>query len=200
MIPAVARALADILAGNASSIGTDQIDFDHPRVDRGRGSRLNLYCYELRPTEKRLSLTPDRENPKTREEAKKIVWFDICFLITAWDCTAIGEQHLLSEALTQLLSHHGLPDQLLPATVRGHGTVAIEISAIGSSHAIALWNALGIPLRPALYVTVTIPVQVSTEASLSGNESRLQTHPMKVLDSGSRKASQGIDRNLSAMY
>lgn len=175
MIPAVAQTLANILAGNASSIGTEQIDFDHPTVDRGIGPRLNLYCYELRPTEKRLSFTPDQENPKTREEPKKIVWLDISFMITAWDSTAIGEQYLLSAALTQLLSHHWLPDRLLPATVRGHGTVAIEISALGTSHAIALWNALGLPLRPALYVTVTIPVQVSTEASLSGNGSQLQT-------------------------
>ena len=175
MIPAVAQTLANILAGNASSIGTDQIDFDHPTVDRGIGPRLNLYCYELRPTEKRLSCTPDRDREKTSQELEEIVWLDISFMITAWDSTAIGEQHLLSAALTQLLSLHGLPDRLLPASLRGHGTVAIEISAIGSSHAIALWNALGVPLRPALYVTVTIPVQVSTEASLSGNGSQLQT-------------------------
>lgn len=165
MIPVVAQSLAEILAGNACSIGKDQIDFDHPTVERGIGPRLNLYFYELRPTEQRQSLTEDQD--KTSQKAETIVWFDRSFLITAWDCTAIGEQHLLSEALTQLLSHHWFPENLIPATMRGHGTVAIAISAIGSSHAIALWNALGVPLRPALYVTVTIPVSVPTEASPS---------------------------------
>lgn len=113
MIPAVARALADILAGNAPSIGTNPIDFDRPKQEREKESRLqsrlNLYCYELRPTEKRLSFTPDiREKQKTREEPKKIVWLNICFLITAWDCTTVGDRHLVSAAVTQVLNYHSL--------------------------------------------------------------------------------------------
>jgi hypothetical protein len=163
MIPAVAQTLAEILAGNASSIGTEQIDFDRPTVDRGIGPRLNLYCYELQPTEQRQSLTQNKDKKIQQPEA--IVWFDLSFLITAWDSTAIGEQHLISEALTQLLSHQWLPEELLPTVLRGHGTLPIGISSIGFSQAIALWDALGVPLRPALYITVTIPVPVATATS-----------------------------------
>ena len=135
MIPAVGQTLAEILAGNPSSIGTEQIDFDHPTVDRGIGPRLNLYCYEIRPTEERQSLTENKD--KGSEQPEAIAWFDLSFLITAWDSTALGEQHLLSAALTQLLSHQWLPEELLPRALRGHVTLTIGISAIGLSHAIA---------------------------------------------------------------
>jgi Pvc16 N-terminal domain len=173
MIPAVAQSLAEILTGNASSIATEQIDFDHPTVDRGIGSRLNLYFYELRPNPQRQSSSQDPE--KTSQESEAILWFDLSFVITAWDATAISEQHLLSEALKMLSSHHCLPQKFLPIGLRDSMMIPIDISALGSSQTIALWNALGVPLRPALYVTVTIPMPVPTDVSSSVGKSRLAT-------------------------
>lgn len=175
MIPAVAQSLAEILAGNASSIATEQIDFDHPTVDRGIGSRLNLYCYELRPHEQRQSHQQIPE--KTSQKSEAIHWFDLSFLITAWDATAIGEQHLLSEALKMLLSHHCLPQEVLPIALRGSAIVPIDISSIDLNQTIALWNALGVPLRPALYVTVTIPMPVAKDLPLYVEMSQLPTVP-----------------------
>lgn len=177
MIPAVAQTLAEILADRASSlIGTEQIDFDHPTVDRGIGPRLNLYCYELRPHPQRQSSSQDPD--KTSQESEAIRWFDLSFLITAWDATAIGEQHLLSEALKMLSSHHCLPQKVLPIELRDSTMVSIDISALGSSQTTALWNALGVPLRPALYITVTMPMPVLTAVSSSAERLQLATLPI----------------------
>ena len=98
-------------------------------------------------------------------------------MITAWDATAIGEQHLLSEALKMLLNHHWLPQEVLPIALPGSTIVPIDISTIDLNQTIALWNALGVTLRPALYVTVTIPMPVTTDLPFSPEMSQLPTVP-----------------------
>lgn len=156
MITAVSQTLAEILAGGSSLIGTKQIDFDHPGTEQCRGPRLNLYCYDLR--ENTQMQHSGQKTKDTTNDNGSPLWFDVSFLVTAWDFTALGEQRLLSEALVLLLHHRSLSEELLAPELRGHGTLSMRVFASGLIYTAVFWSALGIPLRPALYVTVTVPL------------------------------------------
>ncbi len=159
MIPAVAQTLAEILVGGTSAIRMEQIDFNAPNPGpNNQAPRLNLYCYDVRET-------PQMQTSHTQTDPSTL-WVDVSFLITAWDSTALGEQHLLSEALTVLLPYHCLPSKRLAPALQGKGTLAMRISADGLSEIAALWIALGIPLRPGLYLTVTVPFTSQTEPAM----------------------------------
>lgn len=170
MITAVAQALAEILAEGTSLIGTEQIDFHHPGITQDIRPRLNLYCYNLRENKQIQDIeerTPvNRQNICPASKNLSIVWFDISFLVTAWDCTALGEQRLLSEVLTQLLVYRLLPEELLVPELRSKSSLAIGISDMEASEAAALWSALKVPLRPALYVTVSVPLHWQRQSSI----------------------------------
>jgi hypothetical protein len=161
MIPAVAQTLAEILAGGNFLSSTEQIDFNPPLQKPNRGSGLNLYCYDLRENKEIQGASDNRGSP---------IWFDISFLVSAWDSTALGEQHLLSEALALLLCHPTLPEEMLVPVLRGCGALPMRVSADGAMDVVALWRALGVPLRPALYVTVTIPFHRQSRSSLARHE------------------------------
>jgi hypothetical protein len=103
-----------MLLQSVRRIGTEQIDFDRPTVDRGIGPRPNLYCYEL--------LLPTTTH---RKEA------------------VFNSRWSQDRAKTS----------------------SDSLASSGFSHAIALWDAFGVPLCPALYITVTIPVPVPTATS-----------------------------------
>lgn len=182
MIPAVAQTLAEILAGGTSLIRTEQIDFNHPALRRNAEPGINLYCYDLRvsdrvqPSSHRFELKPSL--PRRMPIDSALVWLDVSFLVSAWDDTALGEQHLLSEALKLLLPHRLLKEEFLTPALRGYGSLPLSVCAIHPAQTTALWLALGVPLRPALYVTVTIPVKlhgttVQAEPALQGGV----THP-----------------------
>jgi len=164
MITAVSWTLAEILAGGSSLIGTEQIDFNHPSVEQYGEPRLNLYCYDLR--ENQQTQYSSQQTGGTNNDNGSLMWFDVSFLVSAWDCTALGEQQLLSEALTLLLRHRFLPEELLAPALRGYGMLPIRVSASGLIDTIAFWSALGVPLRPALYVTVTVPLNLQGESSM----------------------------------
>lgn len=159
MIPAVAQTLAEILAGGTSPIRMEQIDFNHPSAEQGIGPRVNLYCYDL------------RENHQMQKSGQHTdgctIWFDLSFVVTAWDRTALGEQYLLSEALMLLVPHRFLPEEQLAPVLRGKGTLPMRIFADRLSDTAALWRALGVPLRPGLYLTVTVPFTVETQPIIS---------------------------------
>jgi hypothetical protein len=85
-------------------------------------------------------------------------WFDISFIVSAWDWTEFGEKQLLSEALALLLRHRRLSaEQMVPA-LRGKGSLEITVSTVPLENLTALWRALEAPLRPAIYITVTLPM------------------------------------------
>ena len=163
MIPAVARTLALILAGGTSLISTEQIDFNHPGWRQNTGSGLNLYCYDLRANDQvqHLDRQVESRNSQGNAQATTVhcptMWFDVSFLVSAWDDTALGEQRLLSEALMLLLSHRFLKEELLAPALRGYGNLPITVTTVHPTDTAALWSALGVPLRPALYVTVSTP-------------------------------------------
>lgn len=163
MIPAVVQTLAEILAGGTSLTSTEQISFESPGACLEMiGPSLNLYFYDLRESapqhaERQVDRRTVSEGSQAASISSAPAWFDVSLLITAWDRTALGEQHLLSEALTLLLRHRLLQEDLLAPTLRGSGNLSMTVSAVQPINTAALWNALGIPLRPALQVTVTTP-------------------------------------------
>ncbi|MEA5566819.1 Pvc16 family protein [Anabaena sp. UHCC 0399] len=171
MIPAATQTLAEILAGGISLLSTEQIDFSHPGISQNLNPRLNLYCYNI------------QENvyieQHTRQGIKPLPpprWFDVSFLVSAWDFTSLGEQRLLSEALILLLHHDCLQEELLAPALRGHGELSMTVCAINPIDAAALWSALGVPLRPALYVTLTIPFNRQSDPLTHSDEEILLRH------------------------
>lgn len=163
MIPAVAQTLAEILAGGTSLIDIESIDLNHPSIDRPGGPRVNLYCYNLWQSQYEPSGEFSRSDSSDVRDST--IWFDVSFLVTAWDHTALGEQRLLSEALTRLLSYRFVPEDLLEPSLRGHGHLQMRVCVGGAIDTASLWRALGVPLRPALYVTIAVPAIVKPQSS-----------------------------------
>lgn len=186
MISAVTQTLASLLADETSLTGTEQIDFDPPAARRSVRPRLNLYCYDLRQCDhtradwavrghttfqhrvyqashgaKCQASPAGKADPLAQRTPASVktepVWFDISFIVSAWDWTELGEQQLLSEALSLLLRHRLLQEDRLVPALWGWGTVSITVGTVPLGDITALWQALGAPLRPALYVTVTTP-------------------------------------------
>ncbi len=167
MIPAVTQTLAEILSDGTSSITRDQIFFNHPKVDQEMAVGVNLYCYDVRES---YSCPPpclpgEEESIQDAEQPKPYKWFDISFLVSAWDFTALGEQHLLSEVLMLLSRYSSLPIEYLSPVLQGYGRLPMRVSTGRLMDPIELWHALGAPLRPALQVIVTIPFLVSERSS-----------------------------------
>ena len=201
MIPAVAQTLAEILAGGTSLNSTEQIDFKHPGMQQDLKPALNLYCYDIRENNQVQHLGRHLESQYTQSKPpstavhRLALWFDVSFLISAWDGTALGEQRLLSEALTLLLRHRLLPEELLAPALRGYGSLSVTVSSVELMDAVSLWQALGTPLRPALYVTVTTPFQLvctppapwvfgslnQQSYPLNGNQAEKTTYPVAVV-------------------
>jgi len=173
MIPAVAQTLAEILACGTSLSSTEQIDFNPPCLQSAVESGLNLYCYNIResnplqPIDPRMALSMTCEERTTIPGSSSPIWFDVSFLVSAWDCTALGEQRLLSEALILLLRHRLLREELLAPELRGYGSLPIKIASVSPIDTVALLNSLGVPLRPTLHITVTIPFDLNKAPPLN---------------------------------
>jgi hypothetical protein len=178
MIPAAAQTLAGILAQDSALIRAEIIDFNHPQVQQPDRPVLNLYCYhlEMRSLESEAGVRshegmvraiasppipsasiPSASIPDQVPISAQSPWFDLFFLISALDNTALGEQQLLSEALIQLLPYSCLPESQLVGSLQGHKSLPMRIAAEGLWDPVKLWTALGVPLRPAIHVMVTVP-------------------------------------------
>lgn len=165
MLVSVLQTLAEILAGGTSLISTEQIDFSRPgsRRDEGAGPLLNLYFYDIREskTVQHSGRQVERHSSESRPQTAKVSWspnwFDVSLLITAWDRTVLGEYHLLTEAMSVLLRHRSLQEHFLTPDLRGYGNLSLSVAIAPPIEIGALWSALSLPLRPALYLTITVP-------------------------------------------
>lgn len=164
MLIFVLQTLAEILAGGTSLTSTEQIDFSHPsnHKEEGVGPTLNLYVYDIRESKQMQHSGRQVERKLTQTLQSAPVkwfptWFDISILLTTWDRTAFGEYHLISEAITVLLRHRLLREEFLVSELRGYGNLNMTVSVEPQLEAGSLWSALTIPLRPALYLMVTVP-------------------------------------------
>ncbi|MEH1892048.1 MAG: Pvc16 family protein [Nostoc sp.] len=160
----VLQTLAEILAGGTSLTSTEQIDFSHPstRREEGAGPTLNLYIYDIRQSKQSQRAGRQVERNITRHlETGTVnwepIWFDISVVLTAWDRTTLGEHHFLSEALTVLLRHQTLEEEFLVPELRGYGSLRMVIGIQPSLEIGGIWGALHVPLRSALYFTISVP-------------------------------------------
>jgi hypothetical protein len=166
MLIFVLQTLAEILAGGTSLTSTEQIDFSHPgnRREEGAGPTLNLYVYDIRESKQLQHSGRQVERKLTRNLQSATVnwspnWFDVSLLLTAWDRTALGEHYLMSEALAVLLRHRALQEEFLVSELQGYGTLSMTVATEPSIEVGSLWSALSVPLRPALYLAVTVPFE-----------------------------------------
>lgn len=165
MLISVLQTLAEILAGGTSLTNTEQIDFSRPgsRRDEGAGPLLNLYLYDIRESKQvqHSGRQVERKSGDSRLQTAKVGWspdwFDVSLLITAWDRTALGEYHLLTEAMSVMLRHRSLQEEYVAPELRGYGNLSLSVSIAPPIELGALWSALSLPLRPALYLTAAIP-------------------------------------------
>lgn len=185
MLVSVLQTLAEILAGGTSLISTEQIDFSRPgsRRDEGAGPLLNLYFYDIRESKhvQHSGRQVERHAPEGKLHTATVNWspnwFDVSLIITAWDRTALSEHHLLVEAMSVLLRHRSLQESFLAHDLRGYGNLPLSVAIAPPIEIGALWGALGLPLRPALYVTVTVPFATSSAVTPTVWERIIQLQP-----------------------
>jgi hypothetical protein len=182
MISAIAQAVANLLASGPTLTGTEQIDFGYPGQNTDPLKPcLNLYHYEIQATENPYPQTYSRplahelqhqplENRDTGTrpmadgvglvEASQSRWFKLLFALMACDHTALGEQRLLSDSLSLLLQYPHLPAQYLSPSLRAYPALPLIVTPITLNTQPAFWLTLGIPLRPALQISVTAPFDI----------------------------------------
>lgn len=173
MISATTQALAEFLSRELSTIDTEQISFNHPMLSHPDHPGLNVYCYHVQARQTQssapagdhscddsweapplLAVAPSHEATTSQGAAQ---WFDLSFLISVSDYTALGEQYLLSELFKILSRYDVLPEEVLAPELKGQGSLQIRVSNQEWSETVRLWNVLCAPLRPALQVRVTVP-------------------------------------------
>ena len=167
MIPAVAQTLANILVAGTSITSAEQIDFGYPHTEQNSRTCLNLFFYSIQESQQSPTSTPVSSQPERSSAAQtlvSVVWFDLLFLLIACDRTSLGEQRLLSEALTLLRCYQTLPEAALAPSLQGYDALPFSASTVQLSEMVALWNALQCPLRPALRLSVTAPLELNSMA------------------------------------
>jgi Pvc16 N-terminal domain/Carboxypeptidase regulatory-like domain len=174
MLISVLQTLAEILAGGTSLNSTKQIDFGHPSNRREEATEpiLNIYVYDIRESKQVQHSGRQLERNRTGSGPTATVgwaptWLDISMLLTAWDKTTLGEHHLLTEALTLLLRHRSLREEFLLPELRGYGNLSMTVSLDPAIEIGSLWSALTVPLRAALFLTVTIPIEAQAKSTAS---------------------------------
>ena len=161
MISAVAQTLGKILADETSVGSLEAISFNFPQPDRNNCPELILYFYKVQPISQEFKSAELLESFKfPNSNSSETLWFDIYFLLSTEDCTTLGRQRLLSEALAVLLRHDWLDEQLLAPVLRGYGSLPLVVHQ--PQDLCAFWQVLGVPFRPTLYLSVTAPLRLSS--------------------------------------
>ena len=163
MLPAVSQTLANILVHGTSLNSTECISFNPPGDKLTGRPGFHVYCYSV--SEKIAdTLHSSLSLCSNSDSADSLHWFDICFVVIAQDHTALGKHQLLSEALSSFLKHRCLDEEYIVPELRGLGQLSIAITPNSIIHPSVLWQSLGVPVRPALYVTVTVPIQAMNQS------------------------------------
>lgn len=179
MISAIAQAVASLLASGPTLTGTEQIDFGYPgQMTDAIKPCLHLYHYEIQSAP---SPSPYPESHGDyrydRGNGTQAVWFDLLFALMACDHTALGEQTLLSESLILLLQSPHLPQRFLTPPLRRYPALPLRVAPLTLTAQPAFWPALGIPLRPALQISVTVPFEIPLGKRMRVNELPLPHAP-----------------------
>jgi len=157
MIAAITQTLTEILVENSPLIRTVEIDLNHPQMRQDVKPALSLYLYALTKT------NPNTLNDRVRQldsEHYLVDWYDLSFVIIAWDWTVLGQWQLLSEVLTSLIPYKLIAQEKLAPELRGFGDLPIHIATSIPDNA-RCEEALGISFHPALYLTIPTPFTVA---------------------------------------
>ena len=167
MLNSILQTLAEMLANGAVVNSTEQIDFSHPASleNSNRDRSLNLYLYDIRinkkiPSNSRQIKRHFDESRQVAEISKSPNWFDISIVVTASDRTVLGEHQLLSETLLLLIRSQTLHEEFLTPDLRGHGNLSLSVTDNPPISIESIWSSLSVPIRPAIYLTVTVPFNV----------------------------------------
>lgn len=167
MLNSILQTLAEMLANGSVLNSIEQIDFSHPASleKNHRELSLNLYLYDVRiskkiPNNGRQVERYFDDSRQVAEVSRAPSWFDISIVITARDRTVMGELHLLSETLLLFMRSRTLHEEFLTPDLRGHGNLSLSITSDPPINVETLWSSLSIPIRPAIYLTVTVPFNV----------------------------------------
>ena len=167
MLNSILQTLAEMLTNGAVLNSIEQIDFSHPAniENSNRDRSLNLYLYDVRNSKIMPSngRQVERHFDKSRqiaEVSKAPSWFDVSIIITARDRTVLGENQLLSETLLLLMRSRLLREEFLTPDLRGHGDLSLSVVKEPLIDVGSLWSSLSVPIRPAIYLTVTVPFNV----------------------------------------
>ncbi len=173
MISAIDQTLAKILASSTSLSGTAKIGFHLPGLESAIKPRVDLYCHRLRdrspfqPANPRKASAPNCDEQSAISGNNSLAWFDVSFLVSAWDYTALGKQSLLSTTLALLLWQRLLQAELPAPELRGYGSLFVKIAAVFPTDTATLLKLPGVPFRQALPVTVTIPFDLNKAPPLN---------------------------------
>jgi hypothetical protein len=167
MLNSILQTLAEMLAGGTVLTSTEQIDFSHPSSSSNSSGELslNLYLYDVRISKKMPNTGKQVErrfegSQGVADVGRAPSWFDVSIVITARDRTVLGENHLLSETLLLLMQSRRLREEFLTPDLRGHGNLFLSVTSDPPIDVASLWSSLSIPIRPAIYLTVTVPLNV----------------------------------------
>jgi Pvc16 N-terminal domain/CarboxypepD_reg-like domain len=167
MLNSILQTLAEMLANGAVLTSTEQIDFSHPASleNSNKDRSLNLYLYDVRinkkmPTNGRQVERHFDELRQVAEVSRAPSWFDISIVITARDRTVLEEHQLLSATLLLLMRSRSLHEEFLTPDLRGHGNLSLSVTDNPPIDVGSLWSSLSVPIRPAIYLTVTVPLNM----------------------------------------
>jgi Pvc16 N-terminal domain/CarboxypepD_reg-like domain len=173
MLNSILQTLAEILAGGTTLGSTEQIDFSHPSslMDSNRDAFLNLYLYDVRVNKRMPNAGRQVERSFDGSNASADIrsapsWFDVSILITARDRTVLGEHNLLSDVLSLLLRYRLLREEFLTSDLRGYGNLSLSVTNDPPIDVASLWSSLSLSIRPAIYLTVTVPLNVWRKATV----------------------------------
>jgi Pvc16 N-terminal domain/Carboxypeptidase regulatory-like domain len=210
MLNSILQTLAEMLTGGTTLTSTEQIDFSHPS-SLGNSSRdlsLNLYIYDVRVSKKMPNVGRQVERrfegqQQVADVSRAPNWFDVSLMITARDSTVLGEHRLLSETLLLLMQSSQLREEFLTPDLRGHGSLSLSVTSDPPIDVASLWSSLSMPIRPAIYLTVTVPLNLwrkTTVPLVTERQFGVNDSIPAVSRSGSRMqrvAIAGIVRNVA---
>jgi hypothetical protein len=160
MINAVALTLTQLLTQESYLLKTVKIDLSHPSRREDVRPALSLYFYDIRESlEKKCDSNQEGKTYSTVNSKNSLYWFDLSFIVIAWDWTKLGEQNLLSETLTLLIQHRLIREEKLASELKGYGALPMIVNrSIPDIN--NFWQALDLPLKPAIYLTVKTPFKI----------------------------------------
>ncbi len=180
------EALRTLLKRELENHGFDgvEIAFDAPsREWSGKltGPSVNMFLYDLREASGQSAVSADerRQNGRVVIGAPDLR-LEATYAVTAWSKAVEDEHRLLSQVLSVLYTHKGLPEDLLTGRLANYGTIETIIGRPMEEKA-DFWSAVGGQYKPSIDFAVRMSVE-SGSYLIRGPEVRSQTLQARLKD------------------